>query len=121
MRLKTLTLTSDFEVAVTLRDVQAAQMVLAPGSSTGGPRNRHAGADQWLYVVSGTGLAVIDGESHPLGQGSLLVIERGEAHEIRATGEQPLSTINFYSPPAYADDGEPLPAGEAGGSGAAPR
>jgi mannose-6-phosphate isomerase-like protein (cupin superfamily) len=42
----------------------------------------------------------------------LLVIERGESHEIRATGDQPLSTVNFYSPPAYADDGDPLPAGE---------
>ena len=60
-----------------------------------------------------------DEEQHALGPGTLLVIERGEAHEIRATGEQPLSTVNFYSPPAYADDGEPLPAGKAGDSGAA--
>ncbi|HEV7122037.1 MAG TPA: cupin domain-containing protein [Rhodanobacter sp.] len=112
MRLKRLTLKSGFEIAGTVRDVQAAQMVLAPGSGTGGPHNRHAGADQWLYVVSGTGMAVIDGEQHPLGPGSLLLIERGETHEIRATGEQSLSTVNFYSPAAYDDAGEPLPAGE---------
>ena len=24
---------------------------------------------------------------------------------------EPLRTLNFYSPPAYRDDGEPLPAG----------
>jgi len=40
------------------------------------------------------------------------VIEHGESHEIRCTGGQPLRTVNFYSPPAYDDDGEPLPAGE---------
>ena len=112
MQLKRLTLKSGFEVAGTVGAVQAAQMVLAPGTGTGGPLNRHAGADQWLYVVSGTGTAVIDEQPHSLNPGTLLVIERGEAHEIRADAEQPLSTVNFYSPAAYDDDGEPLPAGE---------
>lgn len=112
MQLRQLTLVSGFEVAGTVRDVQAAQMVLAPGSSTGGPDNRHRGSDQWLYVVSGTGVAVIEGEQHPLREGTLLLIEHGETHEIRVTGVQPLSTVNFYSPPAYTDDGDPLPAGK---------
>jgi mannose-6-phosphate isomerase-like protein (cupin superfamily) len=49
----------------------------------------------------------------PLRPGSLLVIECGETHEIRCTGEDPLRTVNFYSPPAYDDDGEALPAGKA--------
>ena len=48
----------------------------------------------------------------PLQAGSLLVIEHGEAHEIRCTGEEPLRTVNFYSPPAYDGDGEELPAGK---------
>jgi len=43
----------------------------------------------------------------------LLVIERGETHEIRCTGDAPLRTVNFYSPPAYRDDGKELSAGEA--------
>jgi mannose-6-phosphate isomerase-like protein (cupin superfamily) len=48
----------------------------------------------------------------PLKAGSLLVIEHGETHEIRCTGDDPLRTINFYSPPAYDEEGKPLPAGE---------
>jgi hypothetical protein len=32
---------------------QAAQMTLTAGQTEGGPTNRHHGADQWLYVVSG--------------------------------------------------------------------
>jgi len=112
MKHKTLSLQSDFEVAFAVRNVQAAGMTLAPGANTGGPHNRHGGADQWLYVVSGTGLAVVDGVQQPLQSGSLLVIEHGETHEIRCTGAEPLRTVNFYSPPAYDDDGEALPAGE---------
>lgn len=31
---------------------QAAEMVITPGKSEGGPDNAHQGADQWLFVVS---------------------------------------------------------------------
>ena len=61
MKHKVLSLQSDFEVAFAIRKVQAAEMTLAPGSKTGAPDNRHRGADQWMYVVSGTGLAIVDG------------------------------------------------------------
>src|SRR5262249_18096384 len=69
---------------------RAAQMALAPGGSEGGPDNRHRGADQWLYVVLGTEEAVVNGERHPLQEGTLLLIEAGEPHEIRNTGDGPL-------------------------------
>jgi mannose-6-phosphate isomerase-like protein (cupin superfamily) len=57
---------------------QAAQMTLAPGESEGRPDNRHHGADQWLFVVAGTGEAVLNGEMVPLKAGTLLLISRGE-------------------------------------------
>ena len=80
---------------------QAAAMVLGPGESTGGPDNRHRGSDQWLWISSGEGSATIEGEEVRLRQGSLLLIEAGEAHEIRNEGERPLETLSFYAPPAY--------------------
>lgn len=112
MKLKTLSMDRAFEVVHSLHDVQAAEMVLAPGTSTGGPDNRHMGADQWLFVVSGAGLAVIEGVEHELKAGSLLVIERGETHELQVDGDQPLRTVSFYSPPAYDSHGNRLPAGK---------
>ncbi|WP_407351235.1 cupin domain-containing protein [Luteimonas sp. R10] len=102
---------NEFRVVVDLRGVQAAEMVLPPGGSEGGPDNHHQGADQWLYVVSGIGLAIVEGVRQRLGAGSLLVIERGERHEIRNTGRRALKTLNIYAPPAYDEEGEPLPAG----------
>ena len=101
----------DFRIVFQLREVQAAEMTLAPGDQEGGPDNRHRGADQWLYVVSGEGLAIIDGIEQELETGSLLVVEKGEKHEIRNTGSAPLKTLNFYSPPAYDRNEDPLPAG----------
>jgi oxalate decarboxylase/phosphoglucose isomerase-like protein (cupin superfamily) len=51
--------------------------------------HRHRGADQWLFVLSG----------------------QGEAHQVRNTGRTLLRTLNFYVPPAYRQDGDPLPRG----------
>jgi mannose-6-phosphate isomerase-like protein (cupin superfamily) len=90
---------------------QAAQMTLAPGEAEGGPDNRHRGADQWLFVVAGTGEADVNGESVPPKAGTLVLIQRGDRHEIRNTGDGPLRTLNLYVPPAYTDDGEELPRG----------
>jgi mannose-6-phosphate isomerase-like protein (cupin superfamily) len=101
-----------FHVAIGNARAQAAQMVLGPGDSEGGPDNRHRGADQWLFVVSGTGLAIIDGKRHKLRGGSLVLIEHGDRHEIRNTGRTQLKTVNIYVPPAYSSDGDELPAGK---------
>lgn len=80
---------------------QAAIMVLAPGGSEGGPDNKHEDSDQWLYVISGKGKAVVERKEQEIIAGSVLLIEAGERHEIRNTGAEPLQTINFYAPPEY--------------------
>jgi mannose-6-phosphate isomerase-like protein (cupin superfamily) len=91
---------------------QAAQMTLGPGDTEGGPGNRHRGADQWLFVVSGEGVALVGGKRIELRQGTLLLIQRDETHEIRNSGREPLRTLNFYVPPAYSKSGDELPAGK---------
>jgi mannose-6-phosphate isomerase-like protein (cupin superfamily) len=90
---------------------QAAEMVLAPGDAEGDPGNRHRGADQWLYVLSGRGEALGPRERRKLRAGTLLFIERREIHEIRNTGRELLRTLNFYVPPAYGARGRTLSRG----------
>jgi mannose-6-phosphate isomerase-like protein (cupin superfamily) len=108
MQRKHLRFGKGFRVAFRARRAQAAEMVLAPGASEGGADNRHRGADQWLYVVSGTGVAVVEGVRVPLRAGTLLLIERRERHEVRNTGRTLLKTLNFYSPPAFDKNGDPV-------------
>lgn len=91
------------------RRAQAAEMVIPPGDAEGGPGNRHRGADQWLFVLSGRGVAIVKNRKHPLRKRTLILIERGEIHEVRNTGRSLLRTLNFYVPPAYTPKGEPLP------------
>jgi mannose-6-phosphate isomerase-like protein (cupin superfamily) len=111
MQKTTLRFAAGFRVALGNRRSQAATMTLAPGDCEGGPDNRHRGADQWLYVESGTGVAIVNRRRLPLRAGSLLLIERGDLHEIRNTGQTPLRTLNVYVPPAYTKTGAELPRG----------
>ena len=87
-------------------------MVLAPGDAEGGADNRHRGADQWLFVVSGSGEALVGRVRHKLRAGSLLLIERKEKHQVSNTGRGLLRTLNFYVPPAYRKDGNPRSRGK---------
>lgn len=79
----------------------AAEMVIPPGGSEGGPDNKHLKSDQWLFVVAGSGEAIVNRKRRSLKTNTLLLIERGEMHEIRNSGREPLRTLNFYVPPTY--------------------
>lgn len=98
-----------FAVLHRTRTSQAATMTLAPGAeSNESSANEHAWAEQWLYVVSGTGTARIANRTIRLAPGSLVLIARREPHVIRAGARSRLVTFNVYVPPAYDADGEPL-------------
>lgn len=112
MKRKTLRFGKGFNVVLSNKRSQAAQMVLEPGKAEGHAGNRHHGADQWLFVVSGNGVATINRRRYPLRPSTLVLIEHGDRHEIRNTGRQLLKTLNVYVPPAYAADGDELPAGK---------
>ena len=112
MKRKQLRFGRGFRVAMGNRRGQAAEMVLKPGEAEGDSGNRHRGADQWLFVVAGRGRATVNKRRYGLKAGTLLLIERGDEHEIRNTGRTLLKTLNVYVPPAYDSEGDELPAGK---------
>jgi mannose-6-phosphate isomerase-like protein (cupin superfamily) len=98
-----------FAVIRGTRTSQAATMTIRPGGrSNESSANEHAWAEQWPYVVSGTGVARVSGRTARLRPGSLVLIGRREPHVIENTGRRNLVTVNVYVPPAYDGGGEPL-------------
>ena len=110
MKRKQLRFGQGFRVAIDHTRAQAAEMVIPPGDQEGDAGNRHKAADQWLFVVSGMGRAVVNGKSVPLKPGTLLLIEHKDRHEVKNTGKGMLKTLNFYCPRAYSKGGQELPA-----------
>ena len=98
---------SEFALLTSTRSAQAAMMTLQPGGSTGEEvENEHPNAEQWLFVISGTGKATVGRRSVKIAANSLLLIEKGEPHRIVNTGRSPLVTLNVYVPPAYKKGGD---------------
>jgi mannose-6-phosphate isomerase-like protein (cupin superfamily) len=112
MKQKSIRFGTGFHISLDHYSSQVAEMTLLPGEVEGGPGNCHRGSDQWLYVVAGSGFASVAGRRVPLKAGMLVLIGRGEEHEIRNTGRAPLKTLNLYVPPAYTSDGDLLPPGK---------
>jgi mannose-6-phosphate isomerase-like protein (cupin superfamily) len=112
MQSKQFRFTKGFDVLLSNPRAQVAQMTIAPGKSEGGPDNNHRGADQWLYVQAGRGIAIGRSRRVNLKRGTLLLVEQGNLHEIRNVGTTPLKTLNFYSPPAYDSAGDERSAGK---------
>ena len=105
--LKTGTKRSMFSVLHATRNAEAAMMTLRPGQSTSDePENERPRCEQWLFVLSGAGRAVVGKRRVALKPNSLLLIEKGEPHQISNTGHAPLVTLNFYAPPAYTRAGD---------------
>ena len=60
--------------------------------------------DQLLYVVKGSGKAVIDGVEEILDKGSVFCVTAGTKHNVRNTGGEPLKLFTVYAPPQHAPD-----------------
>jgi oxalate decarboxylase/phosphoglucose isomerase-like protein (cupin superfamily) len=111
-RFKTGSQRGSFDVVTSTCLAQAAKMTLRAGAASDShPSNEHPHSEQWLFVISGTGEAIVHDRSGKvrrtkLQPNSLLVIERGERHQIKNTGRRQLATLNIYVPPAYTGDGE---------------
>ena len=73
----------------------ARRWIFDPGAS--GPESTHGDTDLLLYVISGSGEAVVDGESMPLGTESVLWLEPGEKYRFIA-GDDGLEILQGYAP-----------------------
>lgn len=113
MKFRNLTkLHAHFKPILATRSAQCALMELKPGDTSDDElSNEYPRSEQWVLVLAGTGRATVVSKTQVrrsvvLRAGSLLVIEKGERHQIRNTGKASLRTLNTYCPPAYDSAGE---------------
>ena len=95
-----------FKPLMSTPSAQAAMMTLRPGQVSGEFGDEHPKAEQWLFVISGSGVAIGKNSRVSIRAGSLVLIQKREPHQIKNIGRKPLVTINFYVPPAYTSEGE---------------
>lgn len=77
--------------------LQLVLMSLNPGEEIG--MEVHDKEDQFIRVESGEGVAVIGEDEHQLQDGSVVIIPKGERHNITNTStDEPLKLYTIYAP-----------------------
>ena len=89
------------EVLFTTELSQLVLMSIKPGEDIG--EETHDGIDQVLSFVSGTGEAIIEGESSPVKTGSIVIVPAGTKHNFINKGNEPMKLYTFYAPPDHKD------------------
>jgi mannose-6-phosphate isomerase-like protein (cupin superfamily) len=98
------TLENEFfrKVLFTGKHTQLVLMTLKPGEDIG--KEVHPDVDQFIRVESGTGEALMDGETTTLSDGMSIVIPAGAEHNVTNTSSsEPLRLYTLYSPPNHPD------------------
>ena len=80
---------------------QLVVMNIPPGGEVGAETHLHV--EQILYFQSGTGEAVLDGKTTPVGPGDVVVVTPGTLHNFINTGKVPLKIFTTYAPPNHID------------------
>jgi len=89
------------KVLFTAKHSQLVIMSLNPSEDIGEEIHH---LDQFIRVESGEGKAVLDGEEHPLSDGTAVVIPEGTKHNIINTSTtEPMKLYTIYSPPEHKD------------------
>lgn len=69
-------------------------------AGTEAPAHTHAEAEEILYVLSGSGALVCDGEPVPLKPGTYIHIPPGISHAVRCDPGEDITFFYSFSPPA---------------------
>ncbi|MFP4111320.1 MAG: cupin domain-containing protein, partial [Desulfonatronovibrio sp.] len=79
--------------------VSVSELIIDPGVTV--PVHTHEVQADSIYVVSGQGEALVNGDWLGVGPGDHVFVLPGAEHGIRNTGSSPLKLFIHHSPPLY--------------------
>jgi mannose-6-phosphate isomerase-like protein (cupin superfamily) len=82
------------------QDVEMFRDSMPPGTSTG--VHVHHQADEFFYVISGKGLALLDGSELPVEGDDIVFVPRGHEHRVKSSGSAPLELVFLVDRPGLA-------------------
>jgi mannose-6-phosphate isomerase-like protein (cupin superfamily) len=80
---------------------QLVVMQIPPGGEIG--EETHPHVEQSLFFLSGSGKAILNDQSSPVGAGDVVVVAPGTKHNFINDGTEPLKVYTMYVPPNHID------------------
>ncbi len=89
------------KVLYTAKNSQLVLMSLLPKEEIGSEVHT---LDQFFRIETGTGIAILDGVEHPIGDGYAVVVPAGTEHNIiNTSADEVMKIYTVYSPPDHKD------------------
>jgi len=70
---------------------------LAPGDKVR-PAHSHPNGEEVIYIISGSGRVLVNGEVAPISPGSIVLFPQGQVHMLHNTGSEEMKVICFFAP-----------------------
>lgn len=80
---------------------QLVAMSIPPGGEIG--QETHDHVEQTLFIFSGSGKTILNGEEKQISTGDVVVVTPGTQHNFINTGNGSLKIYTIYSPPNHID------------------
>ncbi len=85
--------------AVDGQGVSVSVLEIAPGVEV--PIHTHPEQIDSIYIISGRGLAYLNGKWREVGQGDHILAPKGEEHGLKNEGDSPMRLFVVHSPPLF--------------------
>jgi len=72
---------------------------VAPGEKVR-PAHCHPNGEELIYIVSGSGRVMVDGEVGPVKAGTAVLFPVGKVHMLQNTGNEEMKVVCFFAPPS---------------------
>lgn len=68
------------------------------------PAHSHPKSEELIYIMSGNGKVMIEGEVGEVKTGSAILFEQGKVHMLKNTGDVEMKVICFFAPATNIDN-----------------
>jgi quercetin dioxygenase-like cupin family protein len=70
---------------------------VAPGNKVW-PAHSHPDGEEVIYIMTGSGRVLIDGDVSPVIAGSMVLFPQGKPHMLHNTGDDEMKVVCFFAP-----------------------
>lgn len=68
------------------------------------PAHSHPKSEELIYIITGVGKVMIEGEVGDIKAGSAILFEQGKVHMLKNTGQVEMKVICFFAPATSLDN-----------------
>jgi len=62
------------------------------------PAHSHPNGEEVIYIISGSGRVLVDGDVRPVSAGTAVLFPRGAVHMLHNTGADEMKVVCFFAP-----------------------